>query len=235
MSVAGGHAPKAASLSTERAADAPPPPDVRAWKLVLVLCAFGAACGLTLAAAFGWTQPRIDAHQALLTDAAVREVLKQPDHFTTLYVSGQRISDHAPAGVDPAKQERVYLGFDGAGRAVGFAVSASGPGFQDNVKLIFGYDPATDRLTGMKLIDQRETPGIGDRVEKDLDFVKEFVGPKTPIEGVKVGRGAGNPHAVDMITGATISSRAVITMINKRLAALEPALKAYMQRQGGAR
>ena len=235
MSVSGGHAPKAASLSSEMAADAPPPPDVRAWKLLLVLGSFGAACGLTLAAAFEWTQPRIDAHQALLTEAAVREVLKEPDHFSTLYVSGGRISDKPPAGVEPDEQDRVYLGFDRAGKPIGFAVPASGPGFQDNVKLIFGYDPASEQLTGMKLIDQRETPGIGDKVEKDLEFVKEFTGPKAPIEGVKAGRGAGNPHAVDMISGATISSRAVITIINRRLEALAPALKAYMQRQGGAR
>ena len=113
-------------------------------------------------------------------------------------------------------------------------MTASGPGFQDNVKLIFGYDPVNEQVTGMKLIDQRETPGIGDRVEKDTDFVKEFMGPKAPIEGVKPGRGQGNPHAIDMITGATISSRAVIAIINKRLVAVGPALKTYMQ-QGGAR
>ena len=68
-----------------------------------------------------------------------------------------------------------------------------------------------------------------------MEFVKEFMGPKAPIEGVKAGQGQGNPHTVDMITGATISSRAVIAIINKRLAALAPALKAFMQQPGGAR
>ncbi len=235
MSVSGGHAPKSASLSTEMAADAPPPPDVRPSRLILILCSFGAACGLALALAFEWTQPRIDAHQAMLTEAAVREVLRGPDHFTPLYVSGGTLTATAPAGADPAKLDRVFVGYDQSGKAIGFAIPASGPGFQDNLKLIFGYDPATEQLIGMKLVDQRETPGIGDRIEKDLAFVQEFAGPRTPIEGVKAGRGQGNAHAVDMITGATISSRAVIAIINKRVQALAPALQNYTQQQGGAR
>ena len=227
--------PQAMAAGSEQAADAPPPPNIRPSRLMVVLVAFGAACGLALALAFEWTQPRIEAHQARLTEAAVREVLKSPDHFTALYVVSGKVTAQAPANADPATVDRVYLGYDKAGQPIGFAVPGSGPGFQDNVKLIFGYDPVGDQVTGMKMIDQRETPGIGDKVEKDMEFVKEFMGPKAPIEGVKAGQGQGNPHTVDMITGATISSRAVIAIINKRLAALAPALKAFMQQPGGAR
>lgn len=234
MSHADGHAPAAgAGAGTVLPPDAPPPPNVKPTRLMLVLVAFGAACGLALALAFEWTQPRIEAHQDQITQAAVHEVLKGPDHFKALYVVNGALTERKP-DVDPAKLERVYLGYDEAGQPIGFAVVASGPGFQDNVKLIFGYNPRTEQLSGMKLIDQRETPGIGDRVEKDLEFVAEFVGPRAPLEAVKPGRGKDNPHAVDTITGATISSRAVITMINKRIAAVGPLLEAYLQ-QGGAR
>ncbi len=235
MAISGGHQVQAASLSTEMAEDAPPPPDVRAWKLILVLCAFGAACGLTLAGAFEWTQPRIDKFAAARNDGAVREVLKQPDHYATLYVQGSTLAEKAPAGVDPVKVDKVYVGFDGSGKRIGFAIPAKGPGFQDDLTLMFGYDPATKQLIGMKILEERETPGIGDKVEKDVGFVKEFLGVAAPIEGVKTGRGAGNAHAVDMITGATISSRAVIGIINRKVEALTPALDAYLQQGGGAR
>jgi electron transport complex protein RnfG len=235
MSVSGGHAPKSASLSSEMAADAPPPPEVRPLRLVVVLASFGAACGLTLAVAFRWTQPRIEAYQTRRTEEAVREVLKGPDRITSLYVSGGTLTDRAPAGVDPAKLDRVYVGYDRAGKRIGFAIPAKGPGFQDDMRLIFGFDPANEQLIGMKVVEERETPGIGDRIEKDVEFVKEFTGPRAPIEGVKPGRGQGNAHAVDTITGATISSRAVIAIINKRVQALAPALESYMQQPGGAR
>jgi electron transport complex protein RnfG len=232
MSVHGGHAPKEASLSTELAADAPPPPDVRPSKLILALFGFGAGCGLMLAVAFTWTQPRIDAHEAALTQEKVNEVLKSPHSFTTLYVIGDRLSDSVPSGVEEASLDRVYLGHDAAGTPIGFAVTATGPGWREDITLILGYDATTRQLTGMTMIEQRETPGIGDKIEIDDKFVGQFDGAATPLQGVKPGRGEGNPRAIDMITGATISSRAVVRIINGRLSEIEPLLMSY---SGGVR
>ena len=232
MSVHGGHAPKEASLSTEVAADAPPPPDVRTSKLVMALFCFGAGCGLMLALAFSWTQPRIEAHERALTQEKVQEVLKGPHRFSTLYVLGDRLSDSLPPGVEAAAADKVYLGYDEAGTPLGFAVTATGPGWREDITLIFGYDAATRQLTGMTMIEQRETPGIGDKIEIDDKFVGQFEGVATPLQGVKPGRGEGNPRAIDMITGATISSRAVVRIINERLAEIEPLLMSY---SGGVR
>ena len=53
--------PQATAAGSEQAADAPPPPNIRPSRLMVVLVAFGAACGLALALAFEWTQPRIEA------------------------------------------------------------------------------------------------------------------------------------------------------------------------------
>ncbi len=182
-----------------------------------------------------WTQPRIDKFRNDEVREAVREVLKGPDRISELYVSGNTLSETAPAGVDPAKADKIYVGYDKAGQRVGFALPAKGPGFQEDLRLIFGYEPGTQKLLGMKVVEMHETPGIGDKVQKDSTFVTEFAGPQAPIEGVKAGRGKGNAHAVDMISGATISSRAVIAIINKRVQALAPALSSYTQQQGGAR
>lgn len=234
MAISGGHQVQAASLSTEMAADAPPPPDVKPSRLILVLASWGAAWGLVLAGAFKWTQPRIEKYRNQETEEAVREVLKGPARISALYVNGGSFSETLPAGADPTKADRVYVGYDRGGQRIGFAIPATGPGFQNDLGLIFGYDPATGELIGMKVIEAHETPGIGDKVQKDSAFVHEFSGPKAPIEGVKPGRGTGNDHAIDMITGATISSRAVVAIINKRVEALRAALESYEQ-QGGAR
>ncbi len=45
--------------------------------------------------------------------------------------------------------------------------------------------------------------------------------------GVKPGAGSGAENEVDMITGATISSRTVIAIINHRVEALQPLLDAH--------
>ena len=76
----------------------------------------------------------------------------------------------------------------------------------------------------MKVLESKETPGLGDKIFKDEGFVSEFEGARTPLLGVKVNQGTGDPHEVDMITGATISSRTVIGTINHRLEALAEAI-----------
>ena len=55
------------------------------------------------------------------------------------------------------------------------------------------------------------------------------MGVETPLEGVKVGRATGAANEIDMITGATISSRTVIAIINNRLEQLRPILETYAE------
>ena len=91
--------------------------------------------------------------------------------------------------------------------------------------VIFGFDPATGKLTGMKVLDSKETPGLGDKIFKDQVFVDQFfAGPETPLVGVKIGAGKGNPNEIDTITGATISSKVVIDIINHGLEEWGPIL-----------
>ena len=109
---------------------------------------------------------------------------------------------------------------------MGFALQARGFGFQDIITLIFGYDPETDQVLGMKVLSHLETPGLGDKIVKDTAFVAGFEGARAPLQGVKPDRNTGDPNEVDMITGATISSQAIInrrlTEVRDRLAAYEP-------------
>ncbi|MEZ4415471.1 MAG: FMN-binding protein [Gemmatimonadota bacterium] len=201
--------------------DSPP-----SWRLLGTLALAGMLAGLLLVVVFQATQPRILAHQAQVLREAVEEVLGGPERYETLFVlDGSLQAD--PAGADTARLDRVYLGYDAAGRPLGFAVEGGEPGFQDLVRLIFGYDPAAQRVLGMTVLESKETPGLGDKIEKDSLFVREFAGVLAPLAGVKRGAGSGDAHEVDMITGATISSRAVIGIINHRLDALAPLLEQY--------
>ncbi|NIW37929.1 MAG: FMN-binding protein, partial [Gemmatimonadetes bacterium] len=93
----------------------------------------------------------------------------------------------APAS-DTSGLDRVYVGYDGDGRRVGVAVVGAEPGFQDVIRLIFGYDPATGEVLGMKVLESKETPGLGDKIEKDSTFVREFARVATPLVGAKASR-----------------------------------------------
>lgn len=213
---------------TGHAPTTPPPaaPDVAASRLFATLGVSGALAGLLIVVAWQWTQPTITRNKAARLQAAVEEVLAGPDRFDTLYVVGEALSDTPPAR---GAAELVYVGYAGDGRVVGFAIDAAQPGFADVVRLIFGYDPARHQLLGIKVLENKETPGLGDKIEKDTAFVGQFSDAATPLRGVKTGRATGDPHEIDMITGATISSRAVIRIVNDALARLDPLIGAWLQ------
>ncbi len=76
-----------------------------------------------------------------------------------------------------------------------------------------------------------ETPGLGAEIEKE-NFQKPFIGKTifdneklVSIDVVKAGLSAGNPHAVDGISGGTITSQGVNAMLKDCLSGYEKFLK----------
>ena len=207
---------------------APDEPRVSPVRLIGTLGVSGALAGLAIVLVFQWAQPRILQHRAEAMRAAIEVVLSGPARYETLYVLESGLSTEPETGADTVTADKVFLGYDGDGRPIGYAIMGSEPGYQDFVTLIFGFDVQQARLLGMRVLDNKETPGLGDKIVKDSGFVSGFVGVTPPLLGVKVGVGAGDDSEIDMITGATISSRTVIDIINHRIEALEPALSAYL-------
>ncbi len=201
-----------------------PPVEISASaaRLVATLTVAGAVAGLLIVVVFQWADPHIQEYRAMVLAEAVTEVLGGPDRYETVFLDGGRFT--AAPESDTVDLERIYVGYDEAGRPVGVAVVGGEPGFQDIIGLIFGYDPATGTVLGMKVLESKETPGLGDKILKDSTFIREFIGVATPLLGVKKGRERDLAEEVVLITGATISSRAVIDIINHRVEALGPAM-----------
>jgi electron transport complex protein RnfG len=211
----------------------PAAPDVAPARLLATLGTAGAGAGILLVLAFGLTAPMIEANRARALDAAVQEVLKGPARYETLYVVGGALASQVPSGADPKALEPVYLGYRASGEPAGFAVVGSDAGFQDTIRLIVGYAPGTRALLGIKVLESKETPGLGDKIEKDADFVDQFHGAQIPLLAVKRRDGGRpDPREVHTITGATISSRAVIRIVNRTLERLGPLMEAYAPEAG---
>jgi electron transport complex protein RnfG len=96
------------------------------------------------------------------------------------------------------------------------AITGEGPGFQDIIGLLYGYLPDKRVIVGMEVLESRETPGLGDKIYKDADFIANFLelAIDPTIVMVKKGRKSA-PNEVDAISGATISSKAVVRIINE--------------------
>jgi len=207
-------------------AGVPERPEVSSFRLLMTLGVAGAIAGALLVFVFLWSDPLIKAYEARVLQEAVTEVLKSPDHFESVFIVDGELTTQVPAGVDTLGLDKVFLGYDAAGNPVGFAMTHERFGFQDLITVIFGYDAQARQVLGMKVLDHAETPGLGNKIE-DQPFVGEFDGVDSPIEGVKPARNTGASNQVDMITGVTISSRAVVRIINERIAELGDLLAAY--------
>lgn len=194
-------------------------------RLVATLTVAGLLSGLAIVSAHRLTQPRIRDNQAAALERAVLEVLPGATRMERRVLREGRLE----VAVGPAGglDESLFAGFadtDGAPRLVGWAVPASGAGFQDTIKLIYGLDPAGARVIGMAVLESRETPGLGDRIYKDPEFVAEFADLATE-PAIELIQGHGEAaHQVDAITGATISSRAVVRILNQANARWRPLL-----------
>jgi len=195
------------------------------FQLVATLAIAGALAGLLIVMVNQHTKPIIDKYKAEQLRIAVYEVLPGVERYNTYYLVDEALSLTLPEGAKESEYKRVYVGYDTSGEIRGVAISRGESGFQDVVMVIFGFDPSSGKLTGMKVLDSKETPGLGDKIFKDQAFVDQFfAGPETPLVGVKIGAGKGKPNEIDTITGATISSKVVIDIINHGLEEWGPVL-----------
>ena len=192
------------------------------FRLIATLGVAGLMSGLCLVGAFLYTEPPILAAKARALEAAVYEVLPGCSTYDVFEWSGGKLEK--TSGVS-GSGERVFLGYDPSGKPLGYAIQAQVPGFQDIVAGIFGYVPESRTIIGFKVLESKETPGLGDKIIKDLVFLKNFekLAVEPEIVLVKAGQNA-SPTEVDAITGATISSRAVVSLLNKGIHDWKPRL-----------
>ncbi|WP_294533379.1 FMN-binding protein [uncultured Pseudoflavonifractor sp.] len=112
---------------------------------------------------------------------------------------------------DPAMADDMYAAWQGEVLA-GYCVEVTADGFGGPMKLMVGVS-AQGSVTGVAILSHRETPGLGDGVE-DASFLDAFLG----LSGtVRIGSGA---NAVEAVSGATESSRAVAQGVSQALAAV---------------
>ncbi len=182
-------------------------------RLILTLAIAGLVSGIAIIGIYESTLPTITANKARELREAVFKVLPGVTQMQALVYRGEELV----VVPEPDKDEPVvYGGYDGEGQFVGYAVPAAGPGFQDTIGLLYGYVPGEKLIVGMEVLESRETPGLGDKIYKDMDFVNEFKKLVIDPEIVAVKKGTKtSDNQIDAITGATISSKAIVRIINE--------------------
>jgi electron transport complex protein RnfG len=187
--------------------------DPSSFRLVATLAVTAMLSGAVLASVYQVTKPVIDANKARALREAVLAVVPEAAHVGRLVLRDGRLV--AVRQDEVVSEPVIHAGYGDDRGFRGWAIATEGPGFQDTIRVLYGFDPALQRVTGMHVLESRETPGLGDKIYKDEDFVANFAALAVDpvITVVKDGRDAENE--VDAITGATISSKAVVKMINE--------------------
>ncbi|WP_294948715.1 electron transport complex subunit RsxG [Sulfurivirga sp.] len=162
-----------------------------------------------------WVEPKIEAaHQAELL-ASLTELLPPDSYDNDLLHDTSTIT--APNLLGTGKPVTLYRARK-QGKPVAVLFEAVAPeGYSGPIRLLIGIR-ADGHLLGVRVLEHRETPGLGDKIEKSkTDWVDSFVGRQlTPTNesqwAVKKDGGM-----FDQFTGATITPRAVVKAVKKAL------------------
>jgi electron transport complex protein RnfG len=204
-------------------------------KMIVTMGTLGLVCAVLIVAVFQLTQPAIERNKAAALERAIFEVIPGA---TSKTVFAEKDGKLVPAEEAPGAL-RYFAGYDDDHRLVGVAVEASGQGFADIVKLIFGYAPDKGAVVGMKVLESHETPGLGTKIETDPAFRANFEaldatlnasgdGIANPVVLAKNGKKT-QPWEIEAITGATISSRAVTSIMHDGTAHTVPIIMNNLQ------
>lgn len=196
---------------------------VQAWLVLLLCLCFGSA----LAAVHVVLSPAIEANKINETREKVPGLVLGEAAALELTQSGEalEIVPH-PLQVEKSGRSISYSVFEALlkGERVGWVIKSSGQGYADKIELLVGLDTTAETISGLFVLDQKETPGLGNKVI-ETRWRGQFIGKQAGSALSVTKSGASASDEIDAVTGATISSNAVVQIVNTTLADVRPVLK----------
>jgi electron transport complex protein RnfG len=127
-------------------------------------------------------------------------------------------------------QADVRKGLDVSGICIGWAFVAEGSGFADKIRLVVGTDSKFETLIGFGVLACSETPGFGDKITiKNGFYQAQYQGaPAGEFKLTKIGDSKKIDNEIVAITGATVTSQAVVNIMNTFVVQI----KQQMQQKG---
>lgn len=208
-----------------------------ATAMIRTLGLIAAICGLIIVAAYQGTYSAVQENKRIAVERAVFKVVPAAKSIVEYFALADGELRKVGAGeMAPVGAVKFYAGYDEAGKLADIAAEGAAKGYSDFVRILFSWDPVKNQVTGFSVVASRETPGIGDKITVDKDFLANFPLEAKPdgkalaheIRTVKHGSKT-NPWEIDAIAGATITSRAVGKAINDTAQMLLPRLAPHLE------
>ena len=185
------------------------------WIVGGILAAIAVVGAGLLAGTKELTDPVIQANLKADRLKQLHELIPHDRYDNDLLRDTLKVSDSAHLGTQ--KPVTVYRARDN-GEPVAVAFRAVAPdGYNGRINLLVAIW-RDGELAGVRVIAHAETPGLGDQIETTKsDWITQFSGRALgapPMEEWKVRKDGG---AFDQMTGATITSRAVVKAVRRAL------------------
>lgn len=181
----------------------------------VTLAAIASICTALVATTYSLTVERIAANELALLEQSLQPALS--GQFYDGGVSESKLvlpQPHDLPGSDAAIIYRVFKEQEPV--AALFVVSAR-DGFSGAIRLLIGID-IDGVVTGVRVLEHRETPGLGDRIESTrTDWILQFDGHSLRDPGAEGWAIRSDGGQFDQLTGASITPRAVIKAIRDTL------------------
>lgn len=170
-------------------------------RLVLFLLVVAAVSAFAVGYAYGITNPIIE-------QRAAEELI---NGYHEVYAGAE---DYVPMTELP--ESDVITGIIEAksgGQTVGALYTVNASGYGGTVSILVGFDVESQTITGIKILSQSETPGLGANCAQDW-FAQRFAGKSASSDLTVVKVATEDPSQVQAITAATITSSAVTDGVN---------------------
>jgi RnfABCDGE-type electron transport complex G subunit len=183
--------------------------------MVAVLTSVGLLSGGFLAGVGLLTKERIALNKQREIEAAVTEVI--PGTY-----SSEKFYEE--------KDLTVYGGKDKEGKLIGFAIHTSGMGFQGKITFMMGTDSSLNKINSLAILEQKETPGLGAKITDKKSFLQYWENKDSSSVLTLRKPAVSSPEElgsseINTITGATITSEAVLNTVNRSLGRVRQLIK----------
>ncbi|TSA52323.1 MAG: FMN-binding protein [Planctomycetaceae bacterium] len=180
----------------------------QSWLLIVASFFFGLLIAVTNAA----LSPRIRQNEINKRNSMVTVLLPGAKDFILME---EQIEIQSLQG----KKEKVeiYKAMSAADECVGWSFEAVGSGFADKIKLVIALDKNFEKIAGFDVLSSNETPGFGDQIKYDY-YRDQFKGaPAGELKLVTIGERSKIDSEIVAISGATISSEAVVEIVSNSI------------------
>lgn len=128
------------------------------------------------------------------------------------------------------KQNRNYYIAERSGKLIGYCFPITGKGLWGSINALIAVTPDFQKIINLEIVDQNETPGLGGRITED--WFKDQFRKKVLLENGKIVSfqlisedEKTSKSQINQITGATLSSRSVLKMIEEEYSEILKVLK----------